>query len=78
MSMDDTYMSINEIMTIMGLKHKQTFRNNFLRKACEEGAIKWKFPSQANHPRQKYCLTTEALEWKLQELESNKLEKEDN
>ena len=62
--MTEDYMAINDIMAKMGIKHRPTFRENYLNPALVEGAIERLYPDQPKHPKQKYRLTESAKEWK--------------
>lgn len=63
LSMSDDYMTMNEIMSNMGFKHRTSFRENYFLPALEDGAIEPMYPEQPNHPKQKYRLTELAKEW---------------
>ena len=67
-SMTEDYMTLNDIMAKMGIKHRPTFRENYINPALEEGAIERLYPDQPNHPRQKYRLTESAKEWKNKKI----------
>lgn len=64
LSMGDSYMTMSEIMSNIGLKHRPSFRENYFLPALAEGAIERLYPEQPNHPKQKYRLTEFAKEWK--------------
>lgn len=64
LSMGDDYMTMSEIMSNIGLKHRPSFRKNYFLPALAEGAIERLYPEQPNHPKQKYRLTESAKEWK--------------
>lgn len=64
LSMGDGYMTMSEIMSNIGLKHRPSFRKNYFLPALAEGAIERLYPEQPNHPKQKYRLTESAKEWK--------------
>lgn len=57
LSMGEDYMTMNEIMSNMGLKHRTSFRENYFLPALEDGAIELQYPEQPKHPKQKYRLT---------------------
>lgn len=63
-SMTEDYMALNDIMAKMGIKHRPTFRENYLNPALVEGAVERLYPEQPKHPKQKYHLTEAAKEWK--------------
>ncbi len=66
--MTEDYMTLNDIMAKMGIKHRPTFRENYLTPALVEGAIERLYPDQPNHPKQKYRLTEAAKEWKNKKI----------
>ena len=63
LSMGDGYMTMSEIMSNIGLKHRPSFRENYFLPALAEGAIERLYLEQPNHPKQKYRLTEAAKEW---------------
>ena len=63
-SMNEEYMTMTELMECVGLKHRTTFRENYLLPAIEDGAIGLLYPDVPNHPKQKYHLTEDANKWK--------------
>lgn len=66
--MTEDYMALKDIMAKMGIKHRPTFRENYLNPALEEGAIERLYPEQPKHPKQKYRLTEAAKEWKNKKI----------
>jgi Fic family protein len=52
----DKELSANEIMEKLGLKHKPTFRKNYLKPALEKGIIEMTIPDKPNSKNQKYKL----------------------
>lgn len=50
---DDAY-STKELMALLGLKHRQTFRDNYLLPAMEKGLIEMTIPDKPNSSKQKY------------------------
>ncbi len=64
LSMNEDYMTMNEIMSNMGFKHRTSFRENYFLPALEDGAIELQYPEQPKHPKQKYRLTEAAKEWR--------------
>ncbi len=52
--MADDVLSASEIMSRMGLSHKKTFRDNYLRPALEKGMIAMTLPDTPNSKYQKY------------------------
>lgn len=49
--------SRNDLMQLLGLKHGQTFRDNYLNPALIEMLIEMTQPESPNSPTQKYRLT---------------------
>lgn len=64
LSMNEEYMTMSELMECVGLKHRTTFRENYLLPAIEDNAIGLLYPDVPNHPKQKYYLTEKAKAWK--------------
>ncbi|WP_425883608.1 Fic family protein [Parabacteroides sp. ASD2025] len=62
--MNDSYMTMNEIMAKIGLKHRPTFKENYFVPALVDGAIELLYPDHPKHPKQRYRLTEVAKEWK--------------
>lgn len=54
-------LSVKQMMGISGLKHRQNFLEYHLEPALREKFIRRKYPSNPNHPRQKYLLTVKGL-----------------
>ena len=52
--MDSEPLSSSELMKLLGLRHKQTFRKNYLESALNNGLIKMTNPTTPNSPTQKY------------------------
>jgi len=52
--LDDEWLNVNEIMDKLELKHKATFRKNYLNPALELGYIEMKEPNSPRSPKQKY------------------------
>ena len=52
--MDSEPLSSSELMKLLGLRHKQTFRKNYLEPALSNGLIKMTNPDTPNSPTQKY------------------------
>lgn len=63
LSMSEYYMTMNEIMTSMRLKHRTSFREKYFLPALEDGAIELQYPEQPKYPKQKYRLTEVDKEW---------------
>ena len=70
--MSEDYLTMNEIMSNMGLKHRTSFRENYFLPALEDGAIELQYPEQPKHPKQKYRLTEMAKEWLRNNTDSSK------
>ena len=66
--MPEKYMTMSELIACVGLKHRPTFRENYLLPAIEDEAIELLYPDVPNHPKQKYALTEKANEWKNNQL----------
>ena len=62
--MNEGYMTMSELMECVGLKHRTTFRENYLLPAVADDAIGLLYPDVPNHPKQKYFLTEKAKAWK--------------
>lgn len=69
-SMPSGYFSSTTLMKFCGLKDRKTFRTDYITTALDDGAIERKYPDLPNHPRQQYRLTAKAIEWKLQNNDS--------
>ena len=61
--MNEGYMTMSELMECVGLKHRTTFRENYLLPAVADEAIGLLYPDVSNHPKQKYSLTEKAKAW---------------
>ena len=64
MNMDETEMTIGEIMEKFGLKNRTRFRNDYITPALSEDAIERKYPDTPKHPHQRYRLTPQAKDWR--------------
>ena len=64
LSMNDGYMTMNEMMAGVGLKHRTSFREHYFIPALADEAIELRYPEQPNHPKQQYRLTEAAKIWK--------------
>ena len=53
--------SINELMKMLGLKHRPNFIEYHLNPAISEGFVRMLYPDSPRHPRQKYLLTVKGL-----------------
>lgn len=54
----DKECSTKELMVLLGLKHRPTFRDNYLLPALELGYIKMTIPDKPNSSKQRYKLVT--------------------
>jgi fido (protein-threonine AMPylation protein) len=54
-------LSIKEILSLLGLKHRPTFLENYLKPAIQGGFVVPLYLDKPNHPRQKYLLTEKGL-----------------
>lgn len=50
----DMTLSASELMQALGLKHRPTFRKNYLKPALEEGLIEMTIPETPNSRFQRY------------------------
>ena len=50
-------ISATDLMELLGLSHRPTFRKNYLHPALEAGLIEMTMPDSPKSPTQKYCLT---------------------
>ena len=50
-------LKIGEMMDAMGLKHRPTFRVNYLDPAIKAGFVTMLYPNSPRHPRQRYHIT---------------------
>ena len=55
------YLSIAEIMALMGLRDRKSFRANYLNPAIDKGFVEMLYPEQVKHPKQKYRLSAMGL-----------------
>jgi len=53
---------MKDIMNLLGHKHKQTFRLNYIKPLLEEGLLSMIFPDNPNHQNQKYITTEKGKE----------------
>ena len=59
----NTDLSSSEIMIALELKHRPTFRENYLHPALERGFIEYTIPDKPNSRLQKYRLTKKGAEY---------------
>ena len=48
--MHDEYLNVSKMMELCGIKHRMTFRDNYINPALSDGSIERKYPDQPNHP----------------------------
>ena len=60
--LNERELSVKEIMEVLELNHRPTFRTNYLHPALNEGYIVPLYPDQPSHPKQKYRLTEKGME----------------
>lgn len=63
-SIGEQYLTMKEMADLCELKDLKYFRETYIAPALSDGAIERLYPEQPNHPKQKYCLTSKAKEWK--------------
>lgn len=61
MAIGNEAMSVKELMTAVGLKHRPNFMEYSLTPAINEGLVQMKYPDSPRHPRQRYLLTMKGL-----------------
>jgi fido (protein-threonine AMPylation protein) len=54
-------VKISEMMNVLGLKHRYTFRVNYLEPAMTAGYVAMLYPNSPRHPRQRYLLTPKGV-----------------
>lgn len=54
-------LKIAEMMAAVGLKHRPTFRINYLDPAIKAGLVTMLYPDSPRHPRQRYMLTPKGV-----------------
>jgi len=54
----DEPIKIGELLSLLGLRHRPTFRKNYVRPALAGGWIEMTQPQVPNSPAQKYRLTS--------------------
>lgn len=54
-------LSIKEMLSILNLKDRKNFMNNYLNPAITEEFIVMLYPETPRHPKQKYLLTEKGL-----------------
>lgn len=56
-AIENKSLSAKEIMALLGLNHRPSFRSTYLHPALDGGYIVPLYPDQPSSPKQKYCLT---------------------
>jgi len=54
--------SVREIMQLLGLKHRETFLNNYLNPLIQKKLISMTIPDKPKSPKQRYIITRDGLE----------------
>ena len=60
-ALKDEPKSTSELMTWLGLRHRNAFKQNYLQPALDSGMITQTLPDKPNNRLQKYCLTAHGL-----------------
>jgi predicted transcriptional regulator len=58
-------MKLSEIMSVLSLKHREFFTDNYIEPAIKQNIIEQTYPESPNHPQQRYKLTEKGLQMKL-------------
>ena len=53
-ALGDRVLSAKELMDLLGLKHRPSFRKNYLNPALEEGLVEMTIPERPNSRNQRY------------------------
>ena len=54
-------LTVKEMVSLLGMKHRETFLNKDLNPAIKAGFVRLLYPDSPRHPRQKYLLTVKGL-----------------
>ena len=54
-------LTVKEMLSLLSMKHRETFLNNYLNSAIKAGFVRLLYPDSPHHPRQKYLLTVKGL-----------------
>ena len=54
-------LTVKEMLSLLSMKHRETFLNNYLNPAIKAGFVRLLYPDSPRHPRQKYLLTVKGL-----------------
>jgi len=65
-------LKVVDIMTMLGLKHRPTFLENYLNPAIEEQYVCLLYPNSPRHPRQRYLLTVKGTALRNELLKTTK------
>lgn len=57
----DNEMSVNEMLSAIGLKERKNFLYLYLKSAIGDGYVCLLYPNSPRHPRQKYLLTVKGI-----------------
>lgn len=60
-AINDSELSMKEILAAMGFKDRKSFLNLYLNPAIAAGYVRLLYPDSPRHPRQKYLLTVKGL-----------------
>ena len=63
LSLADGEMSSGNLRIILNIKHRQTFRDNYMHPALEDGLIEMTIPEKPSSSKQKYRLTEKGREF---------------
>ncbi len=55
----------SEIQNALGLRHRETFINNYLNPSLDAGFVEMMYPDNPTHPNQRYRLTPKGMELKI-------------
>jgi Fic family protein len=55
--MDDKFISVPEMMSMISLSHRPTLRKNYMHPMLDTGLIEMKYPENPKHPGQRYRLS---------------------
>ena len=58
---DSRQVKVSDMMEALGMKHRHTFRVNYLHPAIEGGFVTMLYPNSPRHPRQRYLLTPKGI-----------------
>jgi Fic family protein len=58
-----TPLGASELMQLLGLNHRQSFRNSYLVPALDAGLLEMTDPSSPRSPQQQYRMSEQGIEW---------------